>query len=243
MSTDGAVLYLEQVRRQRGNGEDGFLLEVGSFAVDPGECLALTGPSGSGKTTMLDLLGLVLRPDAASTFQFRGRDGKLVDAASLWRRNQSDGLADVRAVNIGYVLQTGGLFPFLTARENICLSRTLLGMEEDGLVEHLAARLRITHLLRKKPSALSIGERQRVAIARALAHEPVLLLADEPTASLDPQQAVEVTGLLLELVAELRMAAVIVSHDWELVRSLGLREVRAAPYEAENGVAATRFAR
>jgi putative ABC transport system ATP-binding protein len=148
----------------------------------------------------------------------------------------------VRALNIGYVLQTGGLFPFLSARENIHLSRQLLGMKEDGLVDHLAARLRITHLLEKMPQALSIGERQRLAIARALAHRPALLLADEPTAALDPQQAVEVTGLMLELVAELRMAAVVVSHDWELVRSLGMREVRAAPLGRNTSGVATRFA-
>lgn len=241
MKTNGAVLHLEQVERRRGNGTDSFHLEVTSFVVRPGECLALTGPSGSGKTTMLDLLGLVLRPDEASVFWFRDRGGKVVDVGALWRRDRADGLADLRGVNIGYVLQTGGLFPFLSARDNIHLSRKLLAMEDDGLVDHLVVRLRITHLLNKKPNALSIGERQRVAIARALAHQPGLLLADEPTAALDPPQAVEVTGLLLELVSELQMAAVVVSHDWELVRSLGLREVRAVPYEREAGGVATRF--
>ena len=242
MNTNGAVLHLEQVERRRGNGANGFHLEVTSFVVRPGECLALTGPSGSGKTTMLDLLGLVLKPDEASAFWFRDREGKRIDVGALWRRDRADGLSDLRGVNIGYVLQTGGLFPFLSARDNIHLSRQLLAMKDDGLVDHLVTRLRITHLLNKKPSALSIGERQRVAIARALAHQPGLLLADEPTAALDPPQAVEVTRLLLELVSELQMAAVIVSHDWELVRSLGLREVRATPYERKDGGVATRFA-
>ena len=242
MSTNSAVIRLEQVDRRRGKGADSFHLEVISFVVYPGECLALTGPSGSGKTTMLDLLGLVLKPDHASAFWFRDRRGEVIDAGALWQRDRSDGLAEVRAVNIGYVLQTGGLLPFLSARDNINLSRQLLGLKDNELADHLADRLRITHLLNKKPSALSMGERQRVAIARALAHQPVLLLADEPTAALDPPQAIEVTGLMLELVSELQMAAVVVSHDWELVRSLGLREVRAEPYETEAGSVATRFA-
>lgn len=229
MSEDRAVLRLEQVEKRRGKGPDSFHIEVTSFVVHAGECIALTGPSGSGKTSMLDLLGLVLRPDAARSFWFRGRGGEAVDVAALWRSGRANSLADVRAVNIGYVLQTGGLFPFLSARDNVALSRNLLGLKGDGLVDHLAGRLGIRGLLKKMPRALSMGERQRVAIARALAHEPVLLLADEPTAALDPQQALEVTGLMLELVSELSMAAVVVSHDWELVRSLGLREVRAVP--------------
>lgn len=236
------VLRLEQVERRRGAGVDGFCLEVSTFTIHPGECLALTGPSGSGKTTMLDLLGLVLKPDRASVFHFRGPTGQEIDIGGLWRRGRRNLLADIRAVSVGYVLQTGGLLPFLSARDNIHLSRRLLWMGRDCLMDHLVDRLGIRHLLDKMPAALSIGERQRVAIARALAHRPALLLADEPTAALDPAQAIEVTTLLLELVAELRMAAVIVSHDWDLLRTLGLREVRASPLRREAGIAVTRFA-
>jgi putative ABC transport system ATP-binding protein len=107
-------------------------------------------------------------------------------------------------------------------------------------VDRLVTRLRISHLLSKKPRALSIGERQRVAIARALAHRPVFLLADEPTAALDPAHAIQVTELMLDLIAELNITAVMVTHDWDLVQTLGLREVRAIPLEREHG-SATRF--
>ncbi|MDG4576678.1 MAG: ATP-binding cassette domain-containing protein [Defluviicoccus sp.] len=242
MSDAGLVLDLAGTTRQLGDAAAGFRLEVPAFRVARGECVALTGPSGCGKSTMLDLLGLVLRPDRADVFRLTFGEGETIDVAALWAGGQRDALAAVRAAHIGYVLQTGGLLPFLTARDNIMLSRALLGIADgDGLIEHLVAALRIGHLMTKKPQALSIGERQRVAIARALAHRPPLLLADEPTAALDPEQAVRVMEVMLALVRAMRLTAIIVSHDWDLVRSLGLREVKAVPLPAAEG-AATRFA-
>jgi putative ABC transport system ATP-binding protein len=221
------VLSVVDATRQRG-GDDGFLLHVPRLGVRRGECVAITGPSGCGKSTLLDFLGLVLRPDRCAAFDLQTPDGHVVDVARLWRHNDQGALAQVRAQHIGYVLQTGGLLPFLRTRDNIRLSRSLLGLDNaDGLVEQLAEALKIKHLLGKKPQALSIGERQRVAIARALAHRPAFLLADEPTAALDPGQALQVMKLLLALVQHFQITAIIVSHDWELVRSLGLRQVRA----------------
>lgn len=240
MSDAEVVLSVTGTIRQRG-GDDGFRLEVPCLDVRRGECIAITGPSGSGKSTLLDLLGLVLRPDRCGAFEMRTRDGQLLDIAALWRRNDRNGLAQTRAQHIGYVLQTGGLLPFLPAGENIRLSRALLGLENsDRLVERLAEALKIEHLLKKKPGALSIGERQRVAIARALAHRPAFLLADEPTAALDPGQALQVMKLLLAIVQHFQITAIIVSHDWELVRTLGLRQVRAEPGAGES-LAVTRF--
>lgn len=242
MSGDALVLRLAGVCRRRGEGREGFLLEVPTFEIARGACLALTGASGSGKSTMLDLLGLVLRPDRAERFELAGSNGQPIDVAALWQGGDRDGLAALRARQIGYVLQTGGLLPFLSAGDNINLSRRLLGLDsDDGWVARLIDALGLGALLRKKPRALSIGERQRVAIARALAHRPMLLLADEPTAALDPAHAVEVMDLLLTLVRELHISAIVVSHDWDLVQSLGLREVRAAPFAVAQG-SATRFA-
>ncbi|QXP83322.1 ABC transporter ATP-binding protein [Methylococcus sp. Mc7] len=224
------LLELAGVERRRGEGEGAFTLAVEGLSLREGECLAVTGPSGSGKSTLLDLLGLVLRPDRADAFRFLDQD-----VAALWRSGGDGGLAALRSRHLGYVLQTGGLLPFLDLRENVELSRRLLGLKPDALTGELLARLGLTRLKAKKPRALSVGERQRAAIARAFAHRPALVLADEPTAALDPPQALEVCRLMLELAAEFGIALVIVSHDWALVRRLGLPEVRVVPEPGPDG--------
>ncbi|MFO1153257.1 MAG: ATP-binding cassette domain-containing protein [Rhodospirillales bacterium] len=250
MSEADLVLDIRGTSRQRGDDRDGFRLEVPRFTVRSGECVAITGPSGSGKSTLLDLLGLLLAPDRADGFILKVPDQPVVDVARLWQEGDRNGLARVRARHIGYVLQTGGLLPFLSAIDNIRLSPAILGLDGgngrgdddgEGLVDRLIDALAIRPLLARKPRALSIGERQRVAIARALAHRPALLLADEPTAALDPQQAIGVMKMLLGLIRRFRMTAIIVSHDWDLVSALGLRQVRAETV-AGQAAAVTRFA-
>lgn len=218
------VIELADVTIRRG-GAGGFLMSVPKFAVAAGEAVAITGPSGSGKSTVLDALGLVLRPEAAADFRFRG-----VDVAAAWKAGNLDGLAAARAQGIGYILQTGGLLPFLSVRDNLRLSPDLLG-QSKGVDAHIAAMVETLGLgphLGKMPAQLSIGERQRAAIARALAHRPAVLLADEPTASLDPVNAEKVLGLLTGLVKSLGTALILVSHDWSKVASLGLRRYATA---------------
>ncbi|WP_188114812.1 ABC transporter ATP-binding protein [Methylococcus geothermalis] len=229
------MLELSGVERRRGEGERAFTLAVEGLSLRKGECLAVTGPSGSGKSTLLDLLGLVLRPDRADAFRFLDQD-----VAALWRSGGDGGLAALRSRHLGYVLQTGGLLPFLNLRENVELSRRLLGLGPDALTGELLARLGLTHLKAEKPRALSVGERQRAAIARAFAHRPALVLADEPTAALDPPQALEVCRLMLELAAEFGIALVVVSHDWELVRKLALPQARVVP-DAGSGACRSRL--
>ena len=250
MNHADAVLSLWGTSRQRGDGEDAFRLEVPRLSIRRGECVAITGPSGCGKSTLLDLLGLVLAPDRADGFILKTNADPAIDVGRLWRNGDRNGLARVRARAIGYVLQTGGLLPFLPAIDNIRLSRTILGLDDGdddkddggrgGIVDRLVDALNIRPLLAKKPQALSVGERQRVAIARALAHRPALLLADEPTAALDPEQAFGVMKLLLTLVRRFDMTAIIVSHDWDLVGSLGLRQLRAETVTGQ-AQAVTRF--
>ncbi|HJQ59782.1 MAG TPA: ABC transporter ATP-binding protein [Vineibacter sp.] len=218
---DAPLLTLGGVTKRRSAAGSTFELRIESLELLAGERIALVGESGSGKSTLLDLVALASRPDAAGQFCIDD-GGSTVDVADLWRDGASDALASLRARYIGYVPQTGGLFAFLNVFDNIDLPRRLLGLADDGTVGDLAERLGVADQLRKKPSALSVGQRQRVAIARALAHGPSLVLADEPTASVDPATADIVTELLLEQVEARGAALLLASHDWDRVERLGL---------------------
>ena len=240
------LLSLRGVTKQRLSAGVAFELRIDTLDLAAGERVALVGESGSGKSTLLDLVALASRPDAADRFSFspsplvgEGRgggspaepaprvqaDGAPADIAGLWHDGSADALAALRARHIGYVPQTGGLFAFLSVRDNIDLPRRLLALPDDGTVETLAERLGVADQLRKKPAALSVGQRQRVAIARALAHGPSLVLADEPTASVDPATADIVIDLLLEQAAERGAALLLASHDWARVERLGLPRI------------------
>ena len=142
-----------------------------------GERLALVGPSGSGKSTALDVLALMLAPRDAERFVLTAPDGTAWDIAALWRARARGRLTALRARLIGYVLQTGGLVPFLSVQENILLGRRLLGLSCPGPAPALMTDLGIAGLAGRLPQHLSLGERQRVAIARALAHRPALVLS------------------------------------------------------------------
>ena len=164
----------------------------------------LKGPSGCGKSTLLDMIAMILRPDAAESFSFLGENALSAyddepRAARLRRR-------------IGYVLQTGGLLPFLSVRENILLARRLAGLPTHGYAEDKAESLGIGKLLGKLPATLSVGERQRAAIVAALAGDPELVLADEPTAALDPHNADIVLALLIKTVEDAGAGLILVTH-------------------------------
>lgn len=203
-----------------------YRLSIETLTIAPGEKIALLGPSGCGKSTALDLLAMILRPDGAETFRLRTDEGT-EDVAGLWRRGRRDRMADLRLRHIGYVLQTGGLLPFLTGAGNIAAPGKAQGLDAGTIRRRLAElgeRLGIAHVLDALPDKMSIGERQRVAIARALLAGPRLVLADEPTAALDPLSARNVMRLLTEAAAS--CALVVVSHDEGLVRESGLRVLR-----------------
>ncbi len=230
------MIHLEDVHCRRGQGEQAFTVSIPHLSVAPGEIIALTGRSGSGKSTVLEILGLVLRPDRIGAFSWKEHAAGSLDVAALWSTDSDRHLSGLRAQRIGFVLQTGGLLPYFTVQRNITVTRRLLGMPVAvDLVDELIEALGIGHLLRRKPHQLSIGERQRVSIARALAHEPALFLADEPTSALDPHLASEVFELMMSAVNRSGSAAVIVSHDHERVREWGLREIKAQLVGAAGG--------
>ncbi len=229
------MLTLSAVHKSRGVGSQRYSLVIPALALRAGEQVAIVGPSGCGKSTLLDLLALVLAPDQVGHFEFNA-----IDIGSLWRADQQSRLAQLRSQHLGYVLQTGGLLGFLDVRGNIALSRQLLGLKDDGSVARLAEQLEISDQLAKKPSALSVGQRQRVSCARALAHTPQLVLADEPTASLDPLNAERVMHALLGQAHEHRAACVIATHDEPLARASGLQIRRiSCRRDADGGVTAT----
>ena len=229
------MLTLSAVHKSRGVGSQRYSLVIPALALRAGEQVAIVGPSGCGKSTLQDLLALVLAPDQVGHFEFNA-----IDIGSLWRADQQSRLAQLRSQHLGYVLQTGGLLGFLDVRGNIALSRQLLGLKDDGSVARLAEQLEISDQLAKKPSALSVGQRQRVSCARALAHAPQLVLADEPTASLDPLNAERVMHALLAQAHEHRAACVIATHDEPLARASGLQIRRiSCRRDADGGVTAT----
>jgi putative ABC transport system ATP-binding protein len=160
-------------------GETPFALGVDALSLMPGQAVGIVGPSGCGKSTLIDLLALLRRPTQVARFALDG-----IDVAALWRHNAADACTALRAARIGVVLQTGGLLPSLSVRENVLLSQRLLGRIDLEWAGSLLAALDLAALGGRLPAQISIGQRQRVAIARALAHRPALVLADEPTAAL-----------------------------------------------------------
>lgn len=199
-------------------------LNIPSFAVNDGEHLALIGRSGSGKSTLLNLIAGILTPTSGVI------DVNGTDIAKL-----SEAKRDLfRAENIGYVFQTFNLIQSLTAFENV-----LLAMSFASKVEQPKARakdlLQLVGLGEKahlKPRELSVGEQQRVAIARAIANEPRIILADEPTANLDEQNADAVLNLLLELASKENRILLLVTHERDvaarLPRTLELKSINHA---------------
>lgn len=236
------VFELHHIGKSRPGG---FCLCLEHFIVPRGARLALTGPSGCGKSTALDLLACILRPEVVSLaegteprFHFSPVVSSNIDVLAAWQQGGIDALGAARLRHLGYVLQTGGLLPFLTARENILLNPVSLGQEDEGRkrMDMLARRLGIAKLLDQYPDTLSVGERQRVAIARALAHGPHLVLADEPTAALDPCHAANVLTLFGELAAELGLTLLLVSHAPQQAQAAGFELVSFATHPVADTV-------
>ena len=241
------VFSLRNIGKTR-PGNEGFRLRIEQLDVARGSLLALVGPSGCGKSTALDMLACALSPDltpegfalphhttastqgtlpssasASTNFVFCPTTGAPTDIMAAWRSGGTDALALLRLHHLGYVLQTGGLLPFLSARENIVLRCKSLGIlpQRQEAVATVVERLGIGHLLGHAPSTLSVGERQRVAIAAALAHGPSVVLADEPTAALDPGHAANVLRLFAELARQLGITVIMVTHNLDQARLAG----------------------
>jgi putative ABC transport system ATP-binding protein len=202
------VLELRDVRKHY-TGADGAPIRAVdgvSLTLAGGELVGVYGPSGSGKSTLLMLAAGIARPDAGAVL-FEGRD--------LARLSRAEA-ARYRRTRVGFVFQSFRLTPGLTAIDNAALKLVTGGVNRRDArrrVAPLLERLGIGTRAQERLDALSRGERQRVAIARALANEPRLLLADEPTGSLDSRAGGEVLTLLAELCRERQLGVVLVTHD------------------------------
>ena len=219
------MLSLTELRVARGEGHERHEVHLPKLSLAAGHVAAIIGPSGCGKSTLLEAIGLLLAPSALKHFTLGTPP---TDVATLLRTCDERSLAKIRSRDIGFLLQNGGLLPFLSVRDNIALPRRLLGLpKQSERVAHACDTLGLETLLDKLPGALSIGERQRTAFVRAMAHEPRLLLADEPTAALDPTSGERLFGLIVSLVKELDMTALVVSHDYTLVAQFKLPRLAA----------------
>jgi putative ABC transport system ATP-binding protein len=220
------LLYdLKRISRTRISGGITLELQIPEFIVEFGEFVAVIGPSGCGKSTFLDLLALVLRPnkDSFGTFRFScGPNGfEAHDIIQFWRNCRENEIAAIRRNSIGYVLQTGGLLPFMTVGQNLELALRLKNLNHSSIrVQEIAFTLGIEEQLPKKPQYVSGGERQRAAIARAMIHEPLVVLADEPTAAVDHTRARIILEKFSQLARKQKTAIILATHNYELVKEM-----------------------
>jgi len=199
--TDVSKSYVEP------NGETLPILDIPRLELEAGEQVVLRGQSGCGKTTLLNCISGLTSVDAGK-IQIHGTD--IVNLPEVARDR-------FRARFIGFVFQTFNLLPAFTALENVMLGMTFTGQRKDSdRAEKLLADVGLSHRLTHKPSALSVGEQQRVAVARALANQPKLLLADEPTANIDPAHQQQVIDLLRKACEEEKVAMLLVTHSPEI---------------------------
>ena len=191
------------------------MLDNLSLEVEEGETVAIMGPSGSGKTTLMNIIGSLDKPDA----------GEIVFEGVSISNFTEDESADYRNLNIGFVFQEHLLLPYLTVSENIHLPLLALTHSPDELsvekyLNELMNKAGIYNLKDKFPFSISGGESQRVALVRALTNKPSILLADEPTGSLDAKNAETLGDLLLDMNREFGITIILATHSSDLAKKM-----------------------
>ncbi|HEP1339982.1 TPA: ABC transporter ATP-binding protein [Streptococcus pyogenes] len=199
-----SVLTFKQVTKTFQDGHHEInALKATDFSIEAGEFVAIIGPSGSGKSTFLTIAGGLQTPSS----------GQLIIDGTDYTHLSEKERSRLRFKFVGFILQASNLIPFLTVQQQLELVDHLTGSKEKAKANQLFDDLGITGLKHQLPQELSGGERQRAAIARALYHDPALILADEPTASLDTEKAYEVVKLLAKESKEKNKAIIMVTHD------------------------------
>ena len=204
---DNNLIVLNQVSKEFRVGEENFTaLNDVSLEIEGGAFMSFVGPSGSGKTTLLNLIGGLDVPTTGNIY-FKGSN------LSSMSRHQ---MASYRRKNIGFIFQTYNLLPVYSVYENVLFPLLMNGFKEKdvrGRVMDIVAKVGLSDQSKKRPSQLSGGQCQRVAIARALVKDPLIILADEPTANLDSENSLQILELMLDLNRQYKAAVIFSTHD------------------------------
>lgn len=203
------MLRLTDIKKayRQPNGETTPILDVPKYMLSQGEQAVLIGPSGCGKTTLLHVIAGITRSDQGVVE---------IDGVNMTRYSES-GRDKIRADKLGYVFQTFNLLPGFSALENVLLGMSFASKRiSSNRAKELLDRVGLSHRMKNRPTELSVGEQQRVAVARALANQPRVLLADEPTANVDPNNQQQIVDLIRDRCREEEIALVIVTHSMEV---------------------------
>lgn len=207
-----ALLSLQNVSKSYKEGASTVqALKQATLEVEAGGLVAIIGPSGSGKSTLLSIAGALLQM-SEGTVEINGRNIVHLSAKQL---------ASFRLKELGFILQTSNLVPYLNVLDQLLLVKKMGGKvtkDDKAFAKQLLTELGLSDKLKKMPNELSGGERQRVAIARAFMNNSKVILADEPTASLDSKRALEVVKLLAKEAKERNKAAIMVTHDERMLQ-------------------------
>lgn len=215
------VIEFKQVRKEFPDGDQIIQgLKETNFSVSAGEFIGIIGPSGSGKSTFLTLAGGLQTPTA----------GEILINGQPFSQEKEKQRAKIRFKEIGFILQASNLIPFLTVADQLRLVDKINHQNHSEAAQAIFEKLEVSSLTKKYPQDLSGGERQRIAIARALYNNPSIILADEPTASLDSEKAFEVVKILAREAKEKQKAIIMVTHDTRLIESCD------KVYEIKDGV-------
>ncbi|MCX7173643.1 MAG: ABC transporter ATP-binding protein [Proteobacteria bacterium] len=233
MSDD--AIRIEGLTKRYGSGDTAVdALKGVDMSVAPGEVVGLIGPSGSGKSTLLKCLGAVIEPTSGR--MAIGGETIYDSAEGGW---QSRDLHALRRDRIGFVFQAPYLIPFLDVVDNIALLPMLAGKSDAQArlrAQDLLLALDVAHRAKASVAQLSGGEQQRVAIARALANQPPVILADEPTAPLDSERALNVMRILEQMASQYRTAIIVVTHDEKIIPTFRrIYHIRDGKTYAEQG--------
>tara|TARA_Y100000589_G_scaffold126327_1_gene120381 strand:- start:631 stop:1314 length:684 start_codon:yes stop_codon:yes gene_type:complete len=215
------IVELKDIFKSYSEGEDNprrNILDSFNLLINFDECISIVGPSGCGKTTLLNILGTLDKPDS----------GEVIFKGELVTHMSDDQLSKLRAEKIGFIFQSHYLLPQISVIENVILPTLAVNRKQNNSIifdeaESLLSQVGLKKQAHKFPSQLSGGEKQRVAIVRSLINKPNLVLADEPTGSLDKSRGEDIIDLLKSLCVNNQTSLVVVTHDVEIASQMKRR--------------------